>query len=289
MLSCIDFFNMIFQKLKDIFYFSNGTVVSAAFCAWILLIFVVLLFSNGFYAKAIKGFRAARKFLKRNYEINVNNIVRFEKKCINKFPKRFRLAWKNFTLLRNEKNIVDFFNIEVIPALKFEHKEKKAYATFDLTVLLVLICGGWIYLQLDLSLSSKLLCVFAPIVFFGILRWCLVYLFCARQNRIVRELSDFRDKISCRMIFEKHDDDEFFDISEEYNKLLPQKKLNSREPSKLNALLNKVDEMLCCNVSQNTLKRVANMIISVRDKDYTTDEEKAKLNAALGKICSKIA
>ena len=136
---------------------------------------------------------------------------------------------------------------------------------------------------------TKFICIVTPLVFFGILRWLLVIVYSVRQNRIMKKLSLFRDSVSARLLIENNNKNEYEEIKKEYNAVSDNIVKKGREPSKLNTLLAKVDEMLCCNVSQNTLKQVANMLITVRDKDYTTEEEKVKLNAALGKICAKIA
>ena len=289
MSNAADFFNFLSEKILELLVFSKGTVFVILPLAWIFAIFLVLLLTNGFYSKCITGFRKSAKFLKKNSELNCKNINRFEKKCISKFPKRFKLAWKNFVLFRNGKNISDFFNLEVIPSLKFELKEKRAFATFDLTALITFVINVWFFMAISAQSLTKFVCIVTPLVFFVILRWLLVIVYSVRQKRIMKKLSLFRDSVSARLIFENNNKSEYEEIKKEYNAVSDNALKKGREPAKLNTLLTKVDEMLCCNVSQNTLKQVANMLITVRDKDYTTEEEKIKLNAALGKICAKIA
>lgn len=289
MYNAADFFIFLSEKILDLFLFSKGTIFTVLPLAWILLVFLILLINNGFYSKCMKGFKKSAKFFKKNSELDCRNLNRFEKKCISKFPKRFKSAWKNFLLFRNGNNIAEFFNIEVIPALKFELKEKRAYATFDLTALITVVLSIWFYFKMPIEASAKFICIVAPLVVFGILRWLLVVVYGMRQNKIIKKLSVFRDGVSARLILENNNKSEYEEIKKEYNAVSDNTVKKGREPGKLNMLLAKVDELLCCNVSQNTLKQVANMLITVRDKDYTTEEEKIKLNAALGKICAKIA
>ena len=90
MSNAADFFNFLSEKILELLVFSKGTVFVILPLAWIFAIFLVLLLTNGFYSKCITGFRKSAKFLKKNSELNCKNINRFEKKCISKFPKRFK-------------------------------------------------------------------------------------------------------------------------------------------------------------------------------------------------------
>lgn len=277
---------------------TQGTIVAVFSGALALLLFAACLMRSPRYAKFMRGFRKSARFIAKEKSIDKRNVKVFETKCVKKFPKVFRGAWANFTLSRNNAKALDYFTPQMCG-------EKNKTGLFYDIVIAAVTCGNliWFLPYEHLSMQLKLTCILVPLVVMLALRFALAGVCALRARKLAACFVRFQYNVQNFVRFDKRAVSAMAarplpaavqqalekQNIEDFRQEQPICNQSETRQGKLDTLVNRVDELLEANVSVTTLKHIANMIKNVRDKDYTSDEEKSKLNVALGKIYAKIA